>query len=194
MTTDHGADPSPPPPPGMLKRALLRVRRTSPGGAELFWGAILWGILMSAAAFGALYLQNRAETSRLAAVLVLYLCGGVLAWPFALSLARFGAEGRRADARFAAYFFFLTVFTIAATAFLFAMQYRQFYERWHAPFGTRIWIYQFVITGANSVYQFVVMGVRLFVPFGAVVLAATSLWLARPRSSPSARLHEIRER
>ena len=166
---------------GLVKRALQRLKRTAPGSGELFWGAILWGILMSAAAFGALYLQNRAETSRLFAVLVLYLCGGVLAWPFALSFARFSAEGRRADARFAAYFFCLTTFTILATAFLFAMQYRQFYARWHAPFGTRIWVYQFMFTGAASVYQFVVMGVRLFMPFGAVILAVTSLWLAKPR-------------
>lgn len=166
---------------GVLKRTALRMKRTSPGGGELFWGAILWGILMAAAAFGALYLQNRAETSQLFAVLLLYLCGGVLAWPFALSIARFASEGRRMDARFAAYFFCLTAFTILATAFLFAMQYRQFYARWHAPFGTRIWIYQFMFTGANSVYQFVVMGVRLFVPFGAIILAVTSLWLAKPQ-------------
>ncbi len=177
-------------PQSLLKRTLLRVKRTSPDGRELFWGAVLWGLLMSAAAFGALYMQNRAETSRLAAVLILYLCGGVLAWPFALSFARFSAEGRRGDTRFAAYFFCLTVFTIAATAFLFAMQYRQFYERWHAPFGTRIWIYQFLFTGANSVYQFVVMGVRLFLPFGAVVLVGASLWLARPGPSPALQTHE----
>lgn len=170
---------------GVLKRTALRMKRTSPGGDELFWGAILWGILMAAAAFGALYLQNRAETSQLFAVLLLYLCGGVLAWPFALSLARFTSEGRRMDARFAAYFFCLTAFTILATAFLFAMQYRQFYARWHAPFGTRIWIYQFMFTGANSVYQFVVMGVRLFVPFGAIILAVTSLWLAKPQHPAS---------
>ncbi|WP_245292872.1 hypothetical protein [Pararhizobium arenae] len=168
---------------GPTTRILLRLKRTAPGGGEIILGAIAWGLLMAAAAFGALYLQNRAETSRLASVLVLYLCGGVLAWPFALSFARFCAEGRRADARFAAYFFCLTVFTVLATAFLFAMQYRQFYERWHAPFGTRIWVYQFLFTGANSVYQFVVMGVRLFVPFGVVILAVASLWLARPKLS-----------
>ncbi|WP_370878547.1 hypothetical protein [Pararhizobium capsulatum] len=175
---------SPPEKQGTLRRAILRLRETSPSLRELFCGAILWGVMMAAAAFGALYLQNRAETARLDAVLALYLCGGILAWPFALSLARFCAYDRRSEARFAAYFVCLTVFTITATAFLFAMQYRQFYEQWHAPFGSRIWIYQFIITGAGATYQFVVMGVRLFVPFGAVVLAATSLWLAKPRLSP----------
>lgn len=167
----------------VITRTIQRAKRSLPGFRQVFWGALLWGALMSAAAFGALYLQNRAETSRLASILALYLCGGMLAWPFALTFARFCAFGRRTDARFAAYFFCLTVFTILATAFIFAMQYRQFYARWHAPPGTRIWIYQFMFTGANSVYQFVVMGVRLFVPFGAIVLLLTSLWLARPSTA-----------
>ena len=65
-----------------------------------------------------------------------------------------------------AFFLCLTVCTIAATAFLFAMDYRIFYARWHAPFGTLTWVYQFVFTSAGAVYQFVVMGIRLYLPVG----------------------------
>jgi hypothetical protein len=59
------------------------------------------------------------------------------------------------------------------------MDYRLFYAQWHRPFGTRIWAYQFIFTSAGAVYQFLVMGLRLYLPVGLPILAGTSLWLAR---------------
>lgn len=127
----------------------------------------------------ALYLRNGAQTSHMVSILTLYFCGGLIAWPCALVLGRFGAIGRGSETRFAAFFLCLTVCTIAATAFLFAMDYRLFYTQWHEPFGTRIWMYQFVFTSVAAVYQFVVMGIPLYLPAGFAALALASLWLAR---------------
>jgi hypothetical protein len=59
------------------------------------------------------------------------------------------------------------------------MDYRSFYSRWHAPFGSVIWMFQFVFTGASAVYQFAVLGSRLFMPLGLLFLVATSLYLAK---------------
>ena len=50
------------------------------------------------------------------------------------------------------------------------MDYRLFYARWHAPFGTRTWVYQFTFTSASAVYQFIVMGIRLYLPLGFAAL------------------------
>lgn len=156
-----------------------RLRAAWPPYPDLIAGALLWGMQMLASAMLGLYLRNGLQTSRLAEVAVLYFAGGLLAWPFALPVARFLAYNKLPEARFAAFFVTLTAVTILMTAFLFAMEYRIFYSRWHAPFGSVIWAFQFVFTGASAVYQFLVIGLRLFLPLGLVCLVASSHHLAK---------------
>lgn len=148
-----------------------------------FGGSVAWGLLMAACAFVSLAMQGRAQTVHLEKILLIFFAGGLLAWIVVLPMARLLTRRRSAETRFAAHFALLSLGTIAATAFLFAMDYRLFYAQWHQPFGTRIWAYQFVFTSAGAVYQFLVMGLRLYLPVGLPVLAGASLWLAR--SMPS---------
>lgn len=166
--------------PGRRRRLAERLRFARPSPAELLGGAVLWGLLMALSALFALYLLNRMETSHLHVLALLYFSGGLLAWLACLPLARFLAHGRAVETRFAACFLTLTCGTILVTAFIFAMDYRLFYARWHQPFGTRIWALQFLFTSAAAAYQFLVMGVRLFLPLGFVFLMAASLYLSRP--------------
>jgi len=134
---------------------------------------------MASSALSALYLRNGLLTSHLPALLIVYFLGGALAWPLMLPLARLLAHRRPLEVRFAAFFLTLSLGTVAMTAFLFAMDYRWFYARWHAPFGTLVWTFQFAFTGASAVYQFAVLGAGLFLPLGFIVLVAVSLYLAR---------------
>jgi hypothetical protein len=142
-------------------------------------GAVGWGLLMAACAFASLVIHGRWQSFHLDTVLMIYFAGGLAAWPIALPVARAISRRRSGETRFAAHFTLLSLGTIAMTAFLFAMDYRQFYSQWHAPFGTRIWAYQFVFTTAGAAYQFLVMGLRLYLPVGLPVLAGASLWLSR---------------
>lgn len=163
---------------GWMRNLCRRLAASLPSLPEILLGSPLWGLVMALSSLLALILRNGAETAHLHSILLLFFCGGLIAWPCALLLGRFCALGRRRETRFAAFFLCLTVFTIAATAFLFALDYRLFYARWHAPFGSRIWAYQFVFTLAGAVYQFLVMGLRLYLPLGFAALGLTSLWLA----------------
>ena len=156
-----------------------RLAGAIPSRSDLLIGAPCWGIEMALSALVALYLRNRLETSHLPTLILLYGFGGMLSWPFMLPFARFFAQGRRVETRFAAFFVALAGGTVAMTAFLFAMDYRIFYSRWHDPFGTVVWAYQFVFTGANAVYQFAVLGLDLFLPAGLACLIVTSLFLAK---------------
>lgn len=142
-------------------------------------GAVGWGLLMAACAFASLVLHGRWQSFHLDTVLVIYFAGGFAAWPFVLPVARALSRRRSVETRFAAHFALLGLGTIAMTAFLFGMDYRQFYAQWHQPFGTRIWAYQFVVTLAGATYQFLVMGLGLYLPVGLPILAGASLWLAR---------------
>ena len=164
--------------PGFIRRIRRRLVQTRPSLREVVIGSPLWGLTMAASAIATLYLRNGAETSRLFEIFLLFFAGGMIAWPCSLAFARAAVFEHRRETRFAAFFFCLTVCTIALTAFLFAMDYRQFYTRWHAAPGTLIWAYQFVFTSLAAAYQFVVMGIRLYMPFGFAALVLASLWLA----------------
>ncbi|CAN7296591.1 hypothetical protein LJR251_001477 [Rhizobium rhizogenes] len=156
-----------------------RLRAVVPSYRHLLIGALCWGSAMASSALVALYLRNGLLTSHLPALTAVYFLGGTLTWPFMLPLARLLARGRALEARFAAFFLTLSLGTVTMTAFLFAMDYRWFYARWHAPFGTLVWTFQFAFTSASAVYQFAVLGLGLFLPFGLLCLAAASLYLAR---------------
>ncbi len=134
---------------------------------------------MAACTCLSLALQGRAETFHLAQILAVYWAGGAGAWLVALPLARLAARRRGMETRFAAYFALLGLGTVLCTAFVFALDYRVFYAQWHHPFGTRIWLFQLLFTSAGAAYQFLVMGLRLYLPAGLPVLAGASLWLAR---------------
>lgn len=140
---------------------------------------------MALSAFGFLALHGRID-GHLSAILLLYAAGGTLAFPFAVLIADAVIDwrgARRPETHFAALFLCLTLATIAATAFLFAMQYRLFFERWHGAPWSYGWTLRFIFTSASAVYQFIAMGVRLYLPLGLPMLIGMSLWLAtRPRA------------
>ncbi|WP_439627523.1 hypothetical protein [Shinella sp.] len=142
-------------------------------------GAVGWGLLMAACAYVSLMMRGRADTFHLQTILSIYAAGGLAAWLIALPMARLLTRRRDVETRFAAHFALLGLGTVALTAFFFAMDYRLFYAQWHQPFGTRIWAYQFVFTSLGACYQFLVMGLGLYLPAGLPLLAGASLWLAR---------------
>lgn len=162
-------------------KAAARTRTAASHCLALLGGSISWGLVMAASALATLYLRNGLLTSHLTALALVYFLGGALSWPIMVPLARRVAESRPPSARFAAFFLALSLGTVAMTAFLFAMDYRWFYARWHASFGSLIWIFQFLFTGASAVYQFAVLGLTLFLPFGLLCLIAISAYLARHR-------------
>nr|WP_244598711.1 hypothetical protein [Rhizobium tubonense] len=135
--------------------------------------------MMAFSASLAIYCRNGLQTDSALDLVVLYFLGGLLAWPCSISVARFSAYSKPTETRFAAFVLWLSLGTMAMTAFLFAMDYRIFYSRWHAPFGSLVWMFQFAFTGASAVYQFAVLGSRLFMPLGLPFLLVTSLYLAR---------------
>jgi len=164
-------------PPPLTSRSRLAASVPSVG----LWllGAPVWGAVMALSCQLAMWVLHWTPYAHRDQLLLLFLGGGMLGWLTAVPVTRFFSLGRPVETRFAAGFLFLSIGTVAFTAFLFALQYRSFYAQWHAPFGTRIWAFQFVFTSASAVFQFFVLGLRLFLPFGLVFLLAASLLLAR---------------
>ncbi|WP_299862648.1 hypothetical protein [uncultured Hoeflea sp.] len=154
------------------------------GAARIGWresltGALGWGAAMALSAQASLWLSNAAITTHYWSLTALIFAGAALAWPPSLAAFRFLSFGRPRQTAFAAAFLCLTVLTIGITATLFAFIFRQFYAQWHGDPFTKLWVIQLVFTVASALYQFAVMGLRLYLPLGIGFLLIASLLLAR---------------
>lgn len=158
-------------------RDRLKAARLSWRDAIL--GAIGWGAAMAISAQASLWLSIGALTVHYWSLTALTFVGAALAWPLSLASSRFIAHGRSREAAFAASFLCLTVFTLGVTSVMFAFLFRQFFAQWHGDPFTKLWLVQFIFTFASGLYQFAVLGLRLYLPLGFVFLFAASILLAR---------------
>lgn len=159
--------------------ARNRLRAALPAPRMAIAGMLMWGLAMAASAFTSLFSMSWGTAGHIRFVVLLYAAGGALAFPVAWTLARLLSQKARREGAFAAAFVCLGVATIGLTAALYALQYRRYYAEWHAEPFTVTWTYQFVFTGLVALYQFAVLGIRLYFPYGFVALIAAALWFAR---------------
>lgn len=136
---------------------------------------------MGASALVNLLLDAWVTPAKIRTVALLFAGGGALAFPVGLFLARLVSLGRHWQVALAAGFVCLLAATLAFTGGLFALQYRSYYAEWHAPAFSLTWTFQLVFTMLTALYQFVVLGIRLYFPLGFIALAAASIWFARQR-------------
>ena len=134
---------------------------------------------MMASALFALHADGWQTAAKAREIAVLYLAGAFVAFLPALWLGRLLSVGGKREAAFAALFLSLGVMTIGLTATFYALDYRSYYTEWHAPAFSVTWAFQFVFTVAGALYQFAVLGLRLYLPFGLLALFAAALWFAR---------------
>jgi hypothetical protein len=126
-----------------------------------------------------LALSDRLATSHTGAILAVFALGGALAFPVALYLTRLIVPAGGCERRFAVAFAAFGIASMLCVAFVFSMHYRIYYSQWHDPFPSVVWAFQFMFTGATAVYQFAVLGTRMFFPVGLIALFLVSLWQAR---------------
>ncbi|WP_167480739.1 hypothetical protein [Mesorhizobium waimense] len=165
----------------MRTRTRGRLRSALPSLRTALLGAVLWGATMGASALINLLLDDWETPAKIRFVSLLYAAGGALAFPVGLFLARLVSQGRHWEVALAAAFVCLLAATLAFTGGLFALQYRSYYAEWHAPAFTITWAFELVFTGLTALYQFVVLGIRLYFPLGFAALAVASVWFARRR-------------
>ena len=163
---------------GLARRLATLVCDALPGWRLALAGSAAWAAAMAGSAAARLVYDGWASVDRVVLIVVLFALGGLLAFAPALWLARLVSPARSQGA-FAAMFLALATMTIAATAFLFAMQYRLYFAEWHEPAFTITWMFQFAFTSAAAVYQFLVLGLPLFFPLGLLALLGAALWHAR---------------
>ncbi len=159
-------------------RLSRRLVTAMPGWRVLMLGTPLWAVVLASSAALWLAIAGRWPTTHWQPIVAVFALGGILAFPTGLFAAKF-IDTRSATGRFAAAFIGLGLASALGVAFVFSMQYRVYYARWHDDFLSIGWIFQLLFTGAGAVYQFAVLGSRMFFPLGLAALFAASLWHAR---------------
>ncbi|MBA3447244.1 MAG: hypothetical protein H0T56_06505 [Pseudaminobacter sp.] len=134
---------------------------------------------MGASAYLNLLLNGWETASKAHFVTMLFAAGGASAFAPGFLLARLLHGKRGVEASFAAAFLSFAVTTVGATAAFYALHYRFYYAQWHAEAFTMTWMFQFAFTALAALYQFAVLGLRLFFPFGFIALFGVALWFAR---------------
>jgi hypothetical protein len=157
-------------------RAIRERLATRPSRSILVLGALAWGLLMGTSAALKLWLQGWQTPAAILAVALIFAAGGLLAFPMAVVVASLAPT--RPQARFAAALVAITQLTAGATAGIYALQYRLYYSEWHGPPFSVGWTYQLVFTIAAAVYQFLVLGVRLYFPIAFACLLVAAYWFA----------------
>ncbi len=118
------------------------------------------------------------EPSRIVFIAFFFVAGGLVAFLPAVYVGRLLSRGR-ADAGFAATFLALATATVGLTGFLIGLQYREYYASWHEQALSVVWVFQFIFTVGSAIYQFLVLGLHIYFPFGLLLLFAASLWNVR---------------
>lgn len=153
----------------------------SPLTSVLLWmgGSLAWALAMAASFQLSVHLFGRATSSHDLALTLIYAAGGLIGWLIALPLIHVVEKRGGPQTVLAAWLLLLGVVTVGAISGIYALQYRTFYAHWHAPFPSRIWVYQQIFTTASALYQFAVLGLRHLLPTGLAMLLVLSMVMAR---------------
>lgn len=144
-----------------------------------FAGAPVWALVMAASAYTAPLLRGWETQGHYTRIIAMFGVGGLLAFPIGFYLAQYLARQSRLEARFAAALLGFALATVAMTALLYVLDYRDYYSEWHEPAFTKIWFKELLVTAAAALYQFAALGMRLFFPLGFCALFAVAVWFVR---------------
>lgn len=142
-------------------------------------GSLLWGGAMALSSVVASYfIFGYGIQSQLVSIAAIYFAGGFLAFVPTLYVVNVLLP-RPGKARIVLMALLLALATIMMTAGVMAIVFRSYFAQWHAPFLTRSWMWQQLFTVAGAVYQYLVIGLRFYMPIGMLALVAASLWANR---------------
>lgn len=157
---------------------LRHVWQSRPSFFEASFSAVIWGVAMPVCMLADYFLVRHMLPPSASRTAIMFALGAVVAAPVAVWCARIFSRNN-ANSAFAAMFVFLAIGTIGLTALIFAFDFWLYFSQWHGPVFSGLWTNQFVFTFASAIYQFLVSGLRLYLPFGLIALVIASMWASR---------------
>jgi hypothetical protein len=144
-------------------------------------GSIGWCAALSLCVWFNARLTSWGNEAQRIEVLLIVAGGAFLSFLPGVMLARLVA-GRKGQSQFmSALVIGLALSTIGSTAVIYLFNFRSYYAFWHDHPGEHDWYWQQFFTTASAFYQFAVLGMRLYLPFGPLVLIIAAYILSTKR-------------
>jgi hypothetical protein len=157
---------------------LTRLWRRRPSLALTFAFSLAWAATVTLGVMGQLWLMRLGLPPTANRIMAIVALGALAAAPVALWLASMRTAANR-RAGFATMFVLLVAITPGLTALLFALDFWWYFAEWHGERFSRLWMIQLAFTAGSAVYQFLVSGLRLYVPSSIIAAMLASIWWAR---------------
>ncbi|MGL4490190.1 MAG: hypothetical protein ACRCU5_12185 [Rhizobiaceae bacterium] len=148
---------------------------------RLFLLSCGWALAMMASAIINLYMLDRVAEPKSQLLVIFFGLGALIAFPVIAIVMRRVPMRWTAGQRFALAFIGLSLMTIGITAFIFALHFRAYFAQWHDHELTVRLAFQTVFTILSAIYQFLVLGLRLYIPIGLIALMGASWAFATKR-------------
>lgn len=157
---------------------LQHVWQSRPSLINIALASAIWGLTIPICVIVDYLIWQRMLPPGIFQFSALFTIGAAIAAPMAIWIIRiFTFESPTSC--FAAVFLLLSSGTIGMTALLFAFDFWLYFTQWHAPLFSKFWLVQLVFTFGSAVYQFLVSGVRMYLPFGLIALLIASFWATK---------------
>ncbi len=151
------------------------VWSSRPSIGETLGGMFVWGVATGFCMLADYIIWRHMLPPDPMRLVVIFAIGSGAAAPVALWGVKTLGRNNKHTA-FAASFVLLGLGTIVLTALTFAFDFWWYFSQWHGDIFSKLWLNQFFFTFASAIYQFLVSGLRLYLPFGLVALVIASLW------------------
>jgi hypothetical protein len=153
-----------------------RIRAASPPALPTLAGSLFWALAMSAGAGLSLYVRHWYRAHQAFELILIFFAGGLLAWPLARLASRFAAPEPESSQRIAANILCVAVATSGMTALVYGLYFRVGMTHLHDHDFSIYWIIDFILTVGAAVYQFLVLGLGLFLPALIIGVPAYLIW------------------
>lgn len=151
------------------------------GRNRLVW-TLLWAAVMAASATISLYwLRSGIIDGPAQRLIGVFALGALIAFPVARKVLDYVPGHWQHGQRFAIAFLAFGAATLGFTSLLVAFDFLAYYGQWHDDHFSRRRIMETIMTILSACYQFLVLGLRLFLPIGFLALITASMAFAMRR-------------
>jgi hypothetical protein len=144
--------------------------------------SLIWAALMALSAAGMLGWSRDGVFGNEAWQLTWFFAlGGFVAWSVARLFLGLVPDGWSKTQRFAAAFILVGAATVGFTALFFSISFQAYFSQWHDDHLSKRLVFETVFTILSAFYQFLVLGLRLYIPFGLIALTGAAWAFAQRR-------------
>jgi hypothetical protein len=152
------------------------------GLAWIWFTGLVWALAMAAAgASSLLWTRGWAPDAQAKLLIGMFAAGGFCGYLAARLLLGVVPAHWTATRRFSAAFILIGAGTVGFTALFYSLEFLNYFSRWHDDHASKRLLFETVFTILSACYQFLVLGLRLYIPFGLLALAVASWGYAQRR-------------